>query len=251
MSPLASYPAPALDLVRRRARPDGPGPDHTDRRTAPYRSADDLLRQARDGLHRLTPHEARHAQAGGALLVDVRAQAERVEEGEIPDALVLERNELEWQLDLDRPGTVVVICSEGRSSSLAAATLQLLGLRGATDLDGGFRAWRADGLPTVRGGTPSGERSRGGLLQVDPERWEVRVAGELVHLTSQEFRVLGALHEAGGRVVTRNGLAELLDVYPLGSRALDVHVCRLRRKLGVAGQQLVTVRGVGWRLLRA
>lgn len=223
------------------------------------RSVEDLLWEARAGLDRLSPARAAAAQQRGALLVDIRPHAQRVAEGEVPGALVLERNVLEWRLDPQSSARVpeasydvevVVLCSEGYTSSLAAAALQLLGIRRATDLVGGFVAWQAAGLPTVPGGTPAGERSREArLLAVDAERWEVRVAGELVHLTRQEFRVLAALHAARGRVVPRATMAELVGAYPADTRALDVHLCRLRGKLGAAAGQVVTVRGVGWRLL--
>ena len=96
----------------------------------------------------------------GALLVDIRPAAQRAAEGEVPGALVIERNVLEWRLDpasdarlpqassYDLP--VILMCSEGYASSLAAASLQDLGLSAATDLDGGFRAWAAAGLPATR-----------------------------------------------------------------------------------------------------
>lgn len=222
------------------------------------RSVDELLWDARTGLDRYSPARALAAQNRGALLVDIRPHAQRALEGEIPGALVLERNVLEWRLDPTSSASipeasydleVVVVCSEGYTSSLAAATLQVLGLSRATDLEGGFVAWRDSGLPTVAGGTPAGERSGDRLLSVDTDRWEVRVRGELVHLTRQEFKVLAALHEARGIVVARDRMADLLDVYPATTRALDVHVCRLRAKLGEAGDALVTVRGIGWRLL--
>jgi rhodanese-related sulfurtransferase len=112
-------------------------------------------------LHRLPPVAAHAAVAdGGALLVDIRPAAQRAAEGEIPGALVIERNVLEWRLDptcdarlsvasgYDLP--VIVICSEGYTSSLAAAVLQDIGLWRATDVIGGFQAWRAAGLPTTR-----------------------------------------------------------------------------------------------------
>ncbi len=221
------------------------------------RSVDDLLWEARSGLDRHSPARAAAAAAQGALLVDIRPHAQRVREGEIPGALVIERNVLEWRLDPQSSAripeasydlAVVVVCSEGYTSSLAAAALQVLGISRATDLEGGFVAWREAGLPTVAGGTPAGERCRPRLLAIATDRWEVRVSGELVHLTRQEFRVLAALDEAQGRVVHRHQMAELLDVYPATTRALDVHVCRLRAKLGPAGKALLTVRGVGWRL---
>jgi rhodanese-related sulfurtransferase len=123
---------------------------------------DELLEAARARLHRLTPHEAIAAAERGALLVDTRPLQQRRDEGEIPGALVIERNHLEWRLDptsdaripeaVDHDVEVIVVCSEGYSSSLAAASLQDLGLHRATDLDGGFRAWRAAGLPTRPGG---------------------------------------------------------------------------------------------------
>lgn len=143
---------------------------------APTRTIDDLLVEARQSLDRMGPEAAYAAQQAGALLVDIRPHAERVLEGEIPDALVLERNVLEWRLDptstarvreasYDAP--IVVVCSEGYTSSLAAASLQVLGIRRATDVIGGFRAWEAAELPTMAGGTPAGERSGWGTLRVD------------------------------------------------------------------------------------
>ena len=118
---------------------------------------DELLAAARARLRRLTPHEALDAQARGALLVDVRPVEKRRAEGRIPGALVVDRNVLEWRLDpaspnrvpeaVDHDVQVVVVCSEGYQSSLAAATLQDLGLHRATDLTGGAQAWIAAGLP--------------------------------------------------------------------------------------------------------
>jgi rhodanese-related sulfurtransferase len=97
-------------------------------------------------------------QAGqGGVLVDIRPAAQRAVEGEIPGAVIIERNVLEWRLDpqsdhrlpLAHYGLrVIVFCSEGYTSSLAAASLLDLGLHRATDLEGGFKAWRAAGLPT-------------------------------------------------------------------------------------------------------
>jgi rhodanese-related sulfurtransferase len=120
-------------------------------------SIDDLLADARARLDRLDPHEALRAQRAGAVLVDIRPQANRDAEGGLPDALVIERTVLEWRLDpacdarlpIASPDLhVVVVCNEGYSSSLAAATLQDLGVHRATDLAGGFRAWKAAGLPS-------------------------------------------------------------------------------------------------------
>jgi rhodanese-related sulfurtransferase len=122
-------------------------------------SIDDVLAEARARLTRLTPHEAARAvEERGALLVDTRPEWQRRNDGEIPGALLIERNHLEWRLDpmsdaripeaVDHEVEVIVVCSEGYASSLAAASLQDLGLSRATDLDGGFQAWRAAGLPT-------------------------------------------------------------------------------------------------------
>jgi rhodanese-related sulfurtransferase len=122
-------------------------------------TVDDLLARARARLHRLEPADAAAAATRGALLVDIRPAWQRADEGEIPGALLIERNHLEWRLDpasgaripeaVDHDVEIVVVCSEGYSSSLAAASLQDLGLHHATDLVGGFRAWRDEGLPTV------------------------------------------------------------------------------------------------------
>lgn len=120
---------------------------------------DELLERARLGLDRLTPEEAYEIASGGGLLVDIRYAALRERDGLIPGALVVERNELEWRLDprgshrapeaTGHDLRVVVVCNEGYASSLAAVSLRQLGLRHATDLIGGFQAWRAAGLPVV------------------------------------------------------------------------------------------------------
>ena len=120
-------------------------------------SVDQMLAQARSRLRRLTPTQAHEALGAGALLVDIRPGWQRTEEGEVPGAVVVERNHLEWRLDpecdarlpqaTDYDVQVIVLCSEGYTSSLAAASLQDLGLHNATDVIGGFRAWVAQGLP--------------------------------------------------------------------------------------------------------
>jgi rhodanese-related sulfurtransferase len=121
-------------------------------------TVDQMLANARARLHRLEAVEAAEAVADGALLVDIRPQWQRDTEGAIPGALLIERNHLEWRLDpssgaripeaVDHDVAVVVVCSEGYTSSLAAASLQDLGLHRATDLVGGFQAWKAARLPT-------------------------------------------------------------------------------------------------------
>jgi rhodanese-related sulfurtransferase len=124
-------------------------------------TVDDLVARARAGAHRPDPRQAHAAQQAGALLVDIRPERQRALEGQIPGALVIERNVLEWRLDptgshrieqaTGHDIEVVLVCSEGWASSLAAASLRELGLRRATDLDGGFLAWAAAGLPTEPG----------------------------------------------------------------------------------------------------
>ena len=120
---------------------------------------DEVLADVRARLHRLDPAAADAASRRGAVLVDIRPAQQRQAHGEIPGALIVERNVLEWRFDprssarlpvADRYDVpVVVVCQEGCTSSLAAASLQQLGLYRATDLAGGFAAWRAAGLPTI------------------------------------------------------------------------------------------------------
>ena len=119
-------------------------------------TVEELLHEARLGLTRLAPLEAEAARRDGALLVDIRGDRQREADGLVPGAHVVARNVLEWRLDPEstyrdpacarRDRLIVLICDEGYQSSLAAATLRRLGLD-ATDLDGGFQAWRAAGLP--------------------------------------------------------------------------------------------------------
>lgn len=127
--------------------------------TAEPTTVDDLLATARSRLHRLDPAAASAAMRDGAILVDTRPQAQRRAEGEVPGAIIVERNVLEWRVDPRSPArlpeatgydvTFIVMCSQGYASSLAAASLQDLGLRHATDLEGGFLAWKQAGLPVA------------------------------------------------------------------------------------------------------
>ncbi len=120
---------------------------------------DGMLARARARLSRVGPVEAATEIADGALLVDIRPAAQRAAEGEVPGALVIERNVLEWRLDPTSDARlpvatgddlrVLILCSEGYTSSLAAAALQELGLHRATDIVGGYHAWAAAGLPTT------------------------------------------------------------------------------------------------------
>jgi len=123
-------------------------------------SIEQVLSGARARLRRLSPDEAYEAMVNKeATLVDIRSEGRREIEGSIADALVVERNVLEWRFDpassarlavaTDHDIQVIVFCSEGYTSSLAAIALQDLGLHRATDMIGGFQAWRAMGLPTI------------------------------------------------------------------------------------------------------
>jgi rhodanese-related sulfurtransferase len=120
---------------------------------------DQVLATARAGLRRLTAEEVPAALRRGALLVDIRPQAQRIREGQLPEALkalVIERNVLEWRCDptsdarlpqaVDDDVEWVILCSEGYTSSLAAAALQELGLHRATDVVGGYHALAAAGV---------------------------------------------------------------------------------------------------------
>ncbi len=112
---------------------------------------DALLAEARAGLDRVQPGDLAAEMAAGALVVDTRPVDQRRRDGDLPGALVIDRNVLEWRLDPTSPHRipeasdpdrrVVVVCNQGFSSSLAAATLRQLGLHRATDLAGGYQAW--------------------------------------------------------------------------------------------------------------
>jgi rhodanese-related sulfurtransferase len=118
---------------------------------------DELLETARSHLSRLTPAQALDAMRAGELLIDIRSESQIAYDGTIAAALVISRNVLEWRLD---PASshrhpqapqlndhVILLCDQGYQSSLAAATLQQLGFTHATDVKGGFQAWRGAALP--------------------------------------------------------------------------------------------------------
>jgi rhodanese-related sulfurtransferase len=122
-------------------------------------TVEELLARARARLRRLEPAEAAAAMADGAVLVDVRSDAQRERDGVVPGAVRIGLEVLAWRCDpasqwrdpavSDPARRVILMCDAGYSSSLAAETLQELGLPHATDLAGGFRAWRAAGLPVT------------------------------------------------------------------------------------------------------
>lgn len=113
---------------------------------------DRLLGQARSNLERVPVEELADEVARGAILIDIRPLEQRRRDGDLPGAIVIDRNVLEWRLDPSSPHRLaiatgadvrlIIVCNEGYSSSLAAATLHELGMRSATDLVGGFQAWR-------------------------------------------------------------------------------------------------------------
>ncbi|MFX0580059.1 rhodanese-like domain-containing protein [Nocardia nepalensis] len=122
-------------------------------------SIDQMLENARARLNRIYAFETPEAVDRGAILVDIRPQAQRAREGALPGALVIERNVLEWRLDpsssarlalaTDHDVEWIIVCSEGYTSSLAAAALQELGLHRATDVVGGYQALKAASLLSV------------------------------------------------------------------------------------------------------
>jgi rhodanese-related sulfurtransferase len=136
--------------------------------TSTESNLDRVLARARSRLTRLEPQQAWNAARTGATLVDTRPEFQRRADGEIPGAIVVERVHLEWRLDPTSSGRIpeavdanvpwIVICDEGYSSSLAAASLQTIGLRHATDVVGGFRAWRVANLPVTFPDIPTSPR---------------------------------------------------------------------------------------------
>ncbi len=131
------------------------GGDSDDR---PRMTIDDLLREAREQIDRLTPQEAAREAESGAVLVDTRCSEDREREGAIPGSLHVPRTLLEWRADpscdhcdpriADLEARLIVVCNDGYSSSLAAANLRRLGFSRVADLAGGYRGWVAAGLPT-------------------------------------------------------------------------------------------------------
>ena len=168
--PLGEMNEYELDGSRLVPRERAPGKDETLNRESRVQrkpadrtgtlNIEQVLSAARARLKRLSPDEAYEAVGKSeAILVDIRPEGQRAIEGTIPGALIVERNVLEWRFDptsnsrlpmaTDHDIQVIVFCSEGYTSSLAAAALQDIGLARATDMVGGFHAWRAAGLPIV------------------------------------------------------------------------------------------------------
>jgi rhodanese-related sulfurtransferase len=126
----------------------------------------ELLARARKTLDRVDVRDLPEALRRGAVLVDIRSELQRERDGRIPGAVFIARNVLEWRCDPASPWRdervcdprtqLILVCDEGYQSSLAAATLQELGLVLATDLIGGFDSWRAAGLPVERSESDTG-----------------------------------------------------------------------------------------------
>jgi rhodanese-related sulfurtransferase len=135
-------------------------------------SIDETLAEVRAGLPRLSPAAAHKAATeADTFIVDTRTDWQRRLAGEIPGAIVVERNHLEWRLDPDSAGQIpearstsirwIVICDGGYSSSLAADSLRRIGLPRSTDVVGGFQAWRTAGLPVHHPPVPTRPRGAG------------------------------------------------------------------------------------------
>jgi rhodanese-related sulfurtransferase len=126
----------------------------------PAQTIDDLLQKARAGISRPDPAAARDEAAAGAVIIDTRCAEARHKSGIIPGSIHVPLSVLYWRLDptsghndpslSDRERRIILVCADGYSSSLAAATLRDLGFPRATDLDGGFNGWVAAGLPVER-----------------------------------------------------------------------------------------------------
>jgi rhodanese-related sulfurtransferase len=118
----------------------------------------ELVERVRTGIDRVTPADLDGEIAAGAVVIDIRPEQDRVADGALPGAIVIERNVLEWRLDPTSPDRIpeatgddrrfILVCNEGYASSLAADALHTIGLGRATDLVGGYRAWRALASPS-------------------------------------------------------------------------------------------------------
>ncbi len=149
--------------------------DHPFVTSGPRLTLEELLESARSRIERLSAYEAFAAAADGALIVDIRSDADREHAGVVPESVHIPRTVLEWRLapesrwrnphvgGLDRQ--IVVICDHGFSSSLAAATLVDLGLGRVGDVVGGFEAWQASGLPIAK---PARRRVPPALAGMEP-----------------------------------------------------------------------------------
>jgi MFS family permease/rhodanese-related sulfurtransferase len=172
----------------------------TDRRVA-RRDVEDLLAEARSRIApRLEPDQAHEAQARGALIVDLRSSDERRRSGVIPGSIHVPRSVLEWRADpdceyrnpafTDLDHVLVLMCADGFSSSLAAASLHELGWRRATDLVGGFNAWNEAGLP-VCPASQAEDRGLPGMGAPEPPAGDLRRDAAPAHPTGSKRPISG------------------------------------------------------------
>ena len=143
---------------------EGPG------RVARPKTIDDLLEERRVGLRRISPEDSLAVAARDGLIVDMRSEFQRQQQGLVPGAYFVPRNVLEWRAtptcEFHDPhlaavtGPLILMCHQGYQSSLAAVTLQDLGVTRATDMIGGFELWEACGLPVLHGGDGAEEADR-------------------------------------------------------------------------------------------
>lgn len=136
------------------------------------KTVDDLLDEVRDRYERVLPEQASEEQRAGAIILDTRSYEQRRDHGLIPGAVIMERNVVEWRLDPagdaherwvtghDTP--IIVVCQQGFGSSFAVGSLLDMGLERATDMVGGFEAWRESGLPVEPHSPEADERARMG-----------------------------------------------------------------------------------------
>ncbi len=207
------------------------------------RSIDEVVAKARRGLDRVAPADLAAEIAAGALVIDIRPSEQRHRDGDLPGAVVIGRNELEWRLDptgrhripeaTDHDRRMIVVCNEGFASSLAAASLRRLGLRRATDLDGGVQAWRAfaDASETERGKAHWEEvyRTR---APTDLSWFEVEPAMSLELFAAAKVARDTAIIDVGGGASTLVDVLVArayrdLTVLDLSQTALDVARARL------------------------
>jgi rhodanese-related sulfurtransferase len=140
------------------------------------KTIDEVFDEARGQIARLAPHEALRALSDGAVLIDLRSADERERHGVVPGAVHIPRSVLEWRVDPDcehrNPAVarldarLVLFCADGYSSVLAAVSLQQLGFARASDVIGGFAAWKAAGLPVGAAG-PHDPTERPGMGRPD------------------------------------------------------------------------------------
>lgn len=136
-----------------------------------------LLSAARSRIQRFEPAQALAAAYGGATIVDIRDEIDRLHNGIVPGSLHIPRTVLEWRLDPESawrspyvPGLlheIILLCNHGFSSSLAAATLLDLGFRHVGDVIGGFEGWREAGLPVGAAPPPRSASELAGMRPPD------------------------------------------------------------------------------------